>query len=80
MFVYVYCKFNVCFDMFIDVDVKPMEVDTSGTGSSNLSSVPQKLKKIKQFDLSSVVKPNSRGELEKMSVASFMRILEAESK
>lgn len=43
-------------------------------------AVPQKLKKIRAFDLSSVVKPLSNVEQERMSVAAFQRILAAESK
>ena len=43
-------------------------------------AVPQKLKKIRAFDLSSVVKPLSNVEQERMSVGAFQRILAAESK
>lgn len=40
----------------------------------------QKLKRIKMFDLSSVVKPLPLGKLESFSIAAFKRILNCESK
>ena len=43
------------------------------------TAAPQKLKKIKVFDLSSIVKPMSSEQQQRMGLAAFKRILEAES-
>ena len=48
--------------------------------SAAMSAPPQKLKKIKLFDLSSIVKPLTKEQQHTMSVAAFQRILAAESK
>lgn len=62
-----------------------LEAEEEGTikGKRRMSaamSAPQKLKKIKLFDLSSIVKPLTKEQQHTMSVAAFQRILAAESK
>ena len=57
---------------YIEEDVKEKRKATS-------SLAPQKLKKIKLFELSNVVKPLMKEQLSEMSVTSFKRILDADS-
>ena len=53
--------------------------DNSSQDKSLLTpTVPQKLKKIKQFDLSSIVKPLSRGDEQLLGIAAFQRILDTD--
>lgn len=56
-----------------------MEPESNTKWNQSLA-VPQKLKKIKVFDLSSVVKPLGGDEQERLSVAAFQRLLIADSK
>lgn len=57
-----------------------METTEEDTKWKQSLSVPQKLKKIKAFDLSSVLKPLCSDEQERMSVGAFQRLLETDSK
>lgn len=56
-----------------------LEEDAKGGVKRRAVSMPQKLKKIKMFDLSSVVKPLDPTEQERQSVSAFKRLLASES-